>query len=150
MGSADRRSDCKRRDSFMICIDPGHRYLVKGFDSSISQVIEFMKRIGEGYPGNDPPAYGGTNCQELLRVVIDRVEYLNKQKESNYNRHILDALRNVLLMFEERAAEMHGMDDVLTKRISAEPGFVKNIEKVSVCNVCGHLVCHGHDGAVTT
>lgn len=125
----------------MKILDPGHNYIVNNYDGEPGAVaisIPFMKRCGDGYPGNIG-SNPGTNCQELLRVLIDRVKYLNNQYEHKNNKAIIRKLRESLWLFEDRAAERHGFAahdfDFRPEGIELEP----------TCKVCGHLMCKGHD-----
>jgi hypothetical protein len=121
-------------------IDPGHKYQLDVYDGAGEQVITFMKREGPGYPFNIGH-YPGTNCQELLRVLISRVEYLNKQIPCQDNERVLAHLRYAFLDFERRGAMRHGeelqplqlwdIDDVCPERMPH-------------CPVCGHIRCFGH------
>jgi hypothetical protein len=86
---------------FMECIKPGHTYFVKLLDSESEyndQIIQFVDR---GH-GTDKP---GTTCQELLRVLIDRVQFLEKELHWDRNNEIIFHLRKALLLFEIRALE---------------------------------------------
>jgi len=116
----------------MKVLDPGHKYLVDSYDGGEPTQITFMKREGPGYPGN-VGHYPGTNCQELLRVLIDRITYLDNQIPHYNNSASLDKLREVLWLFEERAANRHGM--TLAR-------VVDRIEEAPHCPICGHVVCH--------
>jgi hypothetical protein len=125
-------------------IDPGHDYRMVNYDATDEQRIYFMKRIGAGYPNNTGISHGGTNCQEALRVLIDRVKYLQCVNIPHTNNPtIIAALRLALLKFEQRAAERHGYgsetqiyltDLYLNQRIEFEP----------TCARCGHIICRGH------
>lgn len=124
----------------MKIIDAGHKYEVDIYDSTPegqTSTITFMKRIGEGYPGNTSE-YPGTNCQELIRVLIDRVTYLNAQIYSQNNDIILQKLRESLWLFEDRAAIRHGFR---SEDIDFRPD---DIEKEQYCHICGHVLCKGH------
>jgi hypothetical protein len=131
----------------MKVIDPGHRYEVDVYDKGphdiIYEDIRFMKREGDGYPFNKGH-YPGTNCQDVIRVLIDRVQYLQKQIECNENDRIIYYLRQALVKFEIRAARRHGISTLLSE------GAVKLLDKpelIPVCKVCGHfldIVCKGH------
>ena len=115
----------------MKILDAGHSYLVDGYDGGKPQYITFMKRTGKGFPFNDDVKYGGTNCQEVLRVLIDRTEYLMKQKPCAETEAIIGLLKTSLLLFETRAARKHGLELNLDyNTLSNEP-----------CKTCGHLVC---------
>ncbi len=122
----------------METLEPGHFYLVKCYDGEIVQPIQFMKRVGESYPGNEGSPHPGTNCQEVIRVLINRVKYLDKQIKSKHNLNILHHLRESLVAFEIRAAERHNLTLPLEYSLSSEP------EDIPVCDKCGHIVCpHG-------
>jgi hypothetical protein len=118
----------------MKVLDAGHLYELDTFDgqSSDSALLRFMKREGAGYPGN-AGAYPGTNCQDVIRVLIDRVKYLHNQIPHPENGEIIGSLRAALEAFEVRAAERHGRALVLGVTIEYEPA----------CKVCGHIGC-GH------
>lgn len=118
----------------MQCIDPGHVYDLDVFDGEGSSRLAFMKREGEGYPGN-VGHHSGTNCQEVIRAVIDRVKYLDGQIPAPENKMILSGLRGALLAFELRAARRHGREFVT---LSDE------IELMSTCRSCGHVGCEQH------
>jgi hypothetical protein len=119
----------------MKVIDPGHAYTMHSYDGTFPQSITFMKRKGEGYPGNYD-SHPGTNCQEVLRVLIDRVKYLDEQIPSEYNISIIDHLRMALWQFELRAATRHGL------RVPKNMRRILNVEDVPSCKTCGHIYCH--------
>ena len=116
-------------------LDAGHLYTVECYDGEVVIHIPFMKRIGERYPGNIPPAHCGTNCQELIRVLIDRMKYLNDQIPCNETKECINLARIMLYLFEARA-----------KRVKKEilPLISKDIEGIPTCRVCGHIFCKEH------
>ena len=118
----------------MKVIDAGHIYEVKGYDGPSDQRIVFMKREGKGYPKNKG-CHPGTNCQEILRVLIDRVEYLQSQIPDFRNPLILENLRAALFGFEDRAAQRHNR--------KFEVAELSRIEKMPTCETCGHIGCDG-------
>ncbi len=117
----------------MRVIEPGHLYELDVFDNRTGyrSFLRFMKRVGAGYPHNVEPPYSGTNCQEVIRALIDRVKYLHMQIPHPQNGVILGALRDALTAFEVRAAERHGRELALTKTIEIETS----------CPHCGHIGC---------
>lgn len=119
----------------MKIIDAGHAYLLAGYDGGTEQRLVFLKREGEGFPFNCG-AHGGTNCQEVLRALIDRSEYLNRQIPSAETEAILGALRTALFLFESRAARRHCLELELADLHAAV--------RLPSCETCGHLVCPGH------
>ncbi len=116
----------------MIVLDPGHTYQPSEIDGETTEnVIIFVKREGEGFPGNEGH-HAGTNCQEIVRILIDRVKYLHNQIPHSNNIKIINALREVLLQFEQRAAERHGRQ---------LPHLIRDIENIPCCPQCGHIYC---------
>jgi hypothetical protein len=111
----------------------GHVYELHNVDATSeaddSQTIEFVRRRdadGELMPEEDRKP--GILCQELLRVLIDRVLYLYAEAPCEEDTEIIEALRLALVRFESRAAR-------------------RSIEKISkpelaqMCPVCQHLLC---------
>lgn len=135
----------------MKIIDPGHSYLLSLYDRipgeiRTVQTIDFMKRIGRGYPGNVGTLHSGTNCQELLRVVHDRVGYLNNVNiPHERNGKIAHHLVQALLEFELRAAERHGYGAEATQRLF-DLQEIGSLMSTPTCYHCGHIVCRnpGH------
>lgn len=112
-------------------------------DQGPQQFIAFVKRVGRGYPFNRRPAHGGIQIQENLRVLINRMQYLQKQAPHKNNKKIIQRLRECIFYLEERAAERHGLD----LEFFDEIGEIYDIDaRVSIedhepCRECGHLVC---------
>lgn len=141
----------------MRVLDPGHLYEVDVYDGPSTgpgaRVRRFMKRIGDDYPGNEPPGYAGTNCQEEIRVLIDRVRYLDGQDRSDRNQAIVSHLSDALWQFELRAAERRGELDAFRDRafswaMSVGAGWVDGrparVETIPACPTCGHVLCSKH------
>lgn len=121
----------------MRVLDPGHCYGLTVFDRRDDYdvpetILRFMKRVGAGYPGNTD-SNPGTNCQEVLRALIQRVRYLDLQVPCKNNGRILQHLRAALFEFEERAAFRHGRALLL--------GPLLEIESEPFCANCGHIGC---------
>jgi len=117
----------------MKVVDPGHAYALLMLDSTREAFLRFVKREGEGYPGNSGH-YAGTNMQEVMRALIDRLKYLNDQIPDRRNHWIIGALRESISLLEERAAERHGRPF---------PKVPFEIETVPFCPKCGHIGCKG-------
>src|SRR5271170_4801067 len=90
----------------MQVLDPGHKYLVQTIDGDESQILTFLKRKGEKYPGNTS-SYSGTLIQDVLRCCIDRIKYVDNQDPHPFNLIIKSMLRGVIFLLELRAAERH-------------------------------------------
>lgn len=87
----------------MRVLDPGHRYALAHLESDGETIFEFMKdpklHDGEGYPG--------PSCQEVLRMVIDRVQALDSERPWSGNAGIIYDLRHAIAGFEARALIRH-------------------------------------------
>lgn len=117
----------------MRIFDAGHSYALDGFNDDCQSLV-FIKREGKNFPFNDGK-HPGINCQEVLRVLIDRTEYLNKQKPCAEIEAIIGNLKSALLLFELRAARYH-------KRF-LKLQSLDNLSCDLVCEKCLHLGCRG-------
>lgn len=130
----------------MRIIDPGHSYLIDVYDSingpEPRQRIDFVKRMGAKYPGNET-AHPGTITQELLRILIHRAKVLDQQENWSGNQSLINDWRLHLYQLEARAAYRHGR--VLKRtRLDRDPsGNRIGIESDPTCSVCGHIECEG-------
>lgn len=126
----------------MQVVDPGHIYDLTWLDldphdlGPIKGRLEFVKREGENYPGNGS-SYPGTTTQEVLRALIDRIQYVDRQIPCMENVLILFHLRRAIYLLEERAAKRHGREFPKWKDIK------EHIEIIPVCSKCGHIGCEG-------
>jgi hypothetical protein len=119
-------------------IDPGHVYELDRLDGDGCETLTFVKREGPGYPGN-VGHHAGTNMQEVLRALMDRVRYLDRQIPDLSNLDAIGALRDALFSFEVRAATRHGRP---------APVYSEDFEYQPTCARCGHVGCDGtpHSG----
>ncbi len=115
----------------MNVLDQGHLFEIDNLDAIDSrQMLRFVKRVGDNFPFNQPPSCAGTNCQEVLRVLLSRVTYLQRQKWCLENVAIAMFLWMTLWLFEFRAARRH-------RRL---PPF--RVVNVDTCKGCGHVGCN--------
>jgi hypothetical protein len=119
----------------MKILDAGHDYLLDSLDDGIRQRLTFVKREGPGFPFNNG-SYPGTNCQEVLRALIERTEYLNRQIACAETEAAIGLLKSALLLFEIRAARRHERHLDLTD--------LKDLSSFPTCEKCGHIQCEGH------
>lgn len=124
----------------MKVVDPGHKYALPCLDEPFNRefLLTFVKREGEKYPGN-VGSYPGVNIQEILRAIIDRVKYLDKQVHDRRNENVITSLRHAIWYLEMRAADRHNRD------LHIPAGSY--IEELPVCEKCLHIGCNGacHD-----
>lgn len=122
----------------MRVIDPGHQYLLRELDHAEdpapAQRLTFVKREGEGYPGN-VGYYPGTTSQEVLRALIDRGEYVNNQVPCAETQAATELMKAALVLLELRAARRHG------RHIDAPD--VEFIVDAKTCEKCNHVGCDG-------
>jgi hypothetical protein len=123
-------------------IDPGHLYELKHLDGESTSLLRFVKRVGDAYPLNELPAYDGVTSQEVLRALIDRLVYVNKQDSSLLNHWVIQDLRNAMYSLEKRAALKRGDGKAFVEYTAA---YIYNIEEAPTCNKCGHICCSMHN-----
>jgi hypothetical protein len=115
----------------MKIIDPGHRYLMNTLDGIEGpRLLQFVKREGPKYPGN-VGHYSGTTSQEVLRCLIDRAQYVNRQIPCWQTKVSIYLMGLVIWLYEYRAARRH-------KRKA--PSFYESIFGAT-CDKCGHVGC---------
>lgn len=118
----------------MKVIDRGHKYKLHTLDGDTKSYLTFVKREGLGYPGN-VGSYPGTTCQEVLRALIDRLEYLNNQIPCWQNQIARLCCIIALWLFEYRHSRRKGrVLKVLPWRVLDRP----------ICSQCGHIECLEH------
>jgi hypothetical protein len=117
-------------------IDPGHKYKLPSLDGKHEQVLQFVKRCDPGnptrFPGNTN-AYPGTTIQCVLRALLERFRYLQKQVWAPENIACIFCLRVALWLIEFRAARRH-------KSLYLVP--LSHAEKALMCDECLHTRCH--------
>lgn len=118
----------------MTVIDPGHEYILDSLDGELIQKLVFVKREGEKYPGN-VGSHPGTTTQEVLRALIERCQYVNKQSYCYETAVVIERLITALLLLECRAARLHER--------AAPTNWVDVVAGKGKCNTCGHIGCPG-------
>ncbi len=118
----------------MKILDAGHAYLLDCLDGGEPVVLTFVKREGDNFPFN-VGHHPGTNVQEVLRALIDRTEYLNRQKPCAETEAAASNLRAALLLFEVRAARRHGRELDLQS--------TQELMNAATCPRCKHVGCSG-------
>lgn len=109
----------------MKVLDPGHSYQLDNIRNH--EVEAFNKLYFYKDPDINDVGQRGTNCQEVLRVLIDRVEYLDRQEPHPMNVTILQDLRSALAGFESR--HLYQL---------AKKG--RRLEHVPIDSLTGHMV----------
>lgn len=95
----------------MKVITPGHRYELEqsqttGKPTSAPQVLQFIEsRVDTTNPKALVRVNEGTTNEELIKVLIDRIDFLNTKMPHQQNEIAIEALENALAALEERTAE---------------------------------------------
>jgi len=119
-------------------IDPGHLYALQVLDSQEDRtVLRFVKREGPNYPRN-VGHYPGTTMQEVLRAVVQRADYVDKQIFDYDTQIARDLCKQAIFHLEARAARRHGRP--------VDFGIEEAVTGIT-CPTCGHIHCGGHDAA---
>lgn len=127
----------------MKVLDSGHRYLLDVLDGLPDSSIDlvFVKRDDppEKYPGNEGH-HPGTIMQEVIRALIDRLEYVNNQIPCAETEAVLALMQTSLLLLEQRANRTHG------RTLGAEN--LHMLASIPTCQGCGHIQCGGECGRI--
>lgn len=116
----------------MKIIDPGHVFELASLDGEQSNILIFVKREGDKYPGNIGH-HPGTTIQDVLRAAASRLEYVCDQEPCEETRQARFAVIDAIRFLEQRAARKH------TRELEHEDANA--ILYGSVCSNCGHLEC---------
>ena len=100
----------------------GHTYALDNLKDGGTSMFSFFR---DGRLHGEPADTAGPSCQEVLRMIIDRVQFLDAEKAWFGNDQIICRAREMIALFEMRAMQM-----------AVEKGF--EIEKASV-NQSGHI-----------
>lgn len=90
----------------MKVITPAHRYELANFDEQAQpgQVLQFIhKELAS--PGNLVTVSDGTTNEEVLRVLIDRMQGLQKKASCRENAIAITHLEEALMWLEKRTAD---------------------------------------------
>jgi len=105
----------------MRIIDPGHCFALIRLDGGGEEMLTFVKREGDGYPGN-VGHHTGTTSQEVMRALISRAKYVEGQIPHKANGAVIYHLRAAIRALERRAYERHGIPyDVTAELIENLP-----------------------------
>ena len=81
----------------------GHNYELESFEGTNPQRIQFIEK--EPIAGNLETINDGTTNEEVLRVLIDRMNYLQDKFPCRENKYVIFALEEALVWLEQRTAD---------------------------------------------
>jgi hypothetical protein len=85
----------------------GHKYELESFEGDEPQEINFIeKTLGINTKGSSElfTYSNGTTNEEMLKVLIDRMQYLNKKCACRENSIVITKLEEALMWLEKRTA----------------------------------------------
>jgi hypothetical protein len=113
----------------MRIVDPGHVYELQNVDGDGVQTIRFVRRRDdEALLLGAELRTEGVLFQEVVRMLVDRINYLNAEGPCAETVAITECLRRVIQLGEIRAAR---------RTIEKHP----MIERMDVCEECQHALC---------
>ncbi len=119
-------------------LDAGHKYELDSLDGDHGQILQFVKRCDREkpwrYPGN-VNSYPGATLQMVIRVLLDRLAYLQWQIWCPENWIIIKLLQCSIWLLELRAARRH-------RRMYWHG--LRYVVHAPICRTCGHTTCD-HD-----
>lgn len=90
----------------MKVIEEGHRYEVDSLDGTYPQIIQFIMKLpideGSSLLGT---VIDGTTNEELMKVLIDRLNYLNAKMPCKANIIAIQKLQEALMWQEYRTSK---------------------------------------------
>lgn len=94
---------------------PGHRYVLESFeDTDSGQVIQFIEKKPKSEGSTELVTVNdGTTNEEVLAVLIDRLNYLQTKLPCRENAIVLTKLEESLMWLNKRAEDRNRADAVL-------------------------------------
>lgn len=93
----------------MKTITPGHKYELANFEKNISelnQTIQFIEKIPNIVDSTKLDTVNdGTTNEELLEVLIDRLQYLNNKFPCRENSIVITKLEESLMWLNKRTSD---------------------------------------------
>lgn len=82
---------------------PGHLYELDSFDGGAPQQLQFIhKEPSASIPNTLYTVYDGTTNEEVMRMLIDRLNFLNNKFPCRENSLAITSLQVALFWLEER------------------------------------------------
>jgi len=83
----------------------GHRYDLKNFENeNTGQIVQFIHKE-KGDNGEFSTVQDGTTNEEVLKMLIDRMKYLNEKAPCRENSIVITKLEESLMWLEKRTAD---------------------------------------------
>jgi len=90
----------------MKVLTPGHRYQLANFENSIKhQILQFIQKEVQVPDGTLETISDGTTNEEVLEMLLDRMEFLNKKMPCQENTMVIVKLEACLFLLNKRTKE---------------------------------------------
>ena len=91
----------------MKILTPGHRYQLSNFEhNGTEQVVQFIEKVPKQVDSTELVTINnGTTNEEVLAVLINRLEYLNSKFPCEENRWALEHLNDALFQLNLRTSK---------------------------------------------
>ena len=89
---------------------PGHCYELDSHEGTAPQILQFIEKrtTGEGEaaaPGQLLTVFDGTTNEEVLRVLIDRLQHLQSRMSCRENAIVITKLEESLMWLNKRTSD---------------------------------------------
>lgn len=88
----------------MQALTKGHKYELSNMESG-SQVIQFIEKEVADSDGGLKTINNGTTNEEVLKMLIDRMQYLQQKQSCRENALVITKLEESLMWLEKRTAD---------------------------------------------
>jgi len=90
----------------MKIITTGHKYELASFEGSAPQTLQFIEKVPTAEGSKDLVTVNdGTTNEEVLKVLIDRLQYLNGKFPCRENAIVITKLEEALMWLNKRTAD---------------------------------------------
>lgn len=83
----------------------GHKYELASFEGSAPQTLQFIEKSLTAPDGTLVTVNDGTTNEEVLRVLIDRLQYLNGKFPCRENAIVITKLEESLMWLNKRTGD---------------------------------------------
>jgi len=98
-----------RKHKPMKVITPGYKYELANFEEDVAELNQCLQFIHKVPVAKDSPnlttLFDGTTNEEVLRVLIDRLQFLQAKFSCRENVIVITKLEEMLMWLEKRTAE---------------------------------------------
>lgn len=90
----------------MKVITTGHKYALASFEGGPGQIIQFIEKVPTAEGSKDLRTVNdGTTNEEVIKVLIDRLQYLNGKFPCRENSIVITKLEESLMWLNKRTAD---------------------------------------------